>query len=85
MLGIISKAVVALGMAGATLVAVNAKSLAGPETATFAPLGPETSVPYGWVDFCQRYGANARTTRCAGGRSSSPPPPTARSRASTPP
>jgi predicted transglutaminase-like cysteine proteinase len=24
---------------------------------TFSPLGPETSVPFGWVDFCQRYGA----------------------------
>jgi len=23
---------------------------------SFAPLGPETSVPFGWVDFCQRYG-----------------------------
>jgi predicted transglutaminase-like cysteine proteinase len=23
---------------------------------TISPLGPETSVPYGWVDFCQRYG-----------------------------
>jgi len=22
---------------------------------TLSPLGPETSVPYGWVDFCQRY------------------------------
>ncbi|MCQ4188720.1 transglutaminase-like cysteine peptidase [Methylocystis suflitae] len=55
MLGIVSKAVVALGMACAALVVVNAKSFAGPETATFAVLGPETSVPYGWVDFCQRY------------------------------
>jgi predicted transglutaminase-like cysteine proteinase len=24
---------------------------------TFSPLGPETSVPFGWVDFCQRYAA----------------------------
>jgi predicted transglutaminase-like cysteine proteinase len=55
MLGIVSKAVVALGMAGMALTAVNAKSFAGPETATFAALGAETSVPYGWVDFCQRY------------------------------
>ncbi|MBM3576110.1 MAG: transglutaminase [Alphaproteobacteria bacterium] len=55
MLGIVSKAVVALGMAGMALIAVNAKSFAGPETATFAALGAETSVPYGWVDFCQRY------------------------------
>jgi predicted transglutaminase-like cysteine proteinase len=22
---------------------------------SFAPLGPETSIPFGWVDFCQRY------------------------------
>jgi predicted transglutaminase-like cysteine proteinase len=22
---------------------------------TFSPLGPETSIPFGWVDFCQRY------------------------------
>lgn len=55
MFGIITKAVAALGLAGATLVAVNATSLAGPDAATFAALGSETSVPYGWVDFCQRY------------------------------
>lgn len=55
MLGIVSKAVVAFGMAGAALLALNAKSFAGPDAATFATLGPETSVPYGWVDFCQRY------------------------------
>jgi predicted transglutaminase-like cysteine proteinase len=24
-------------------------------TSTLSPLGPETSVPFGWVDFCQRY------------------------------
>lgn len=23
---------------------------------SFSPLGPETSVPFGWVDFCLRYG-----------------------------
>jgi predicted transglutaminase-like cysteine proteinase len=23
---------------------------------SLSPLGPETSVPFGWVDFCQRYG-----------------------------
>ncbi|MFO1101542.1 MAG: transglutaminase-like cysteine peptidase [Methylocystis sp.] len=55
MLGIVSKAVMALGMAGAALVAINAKSFAGSEPATFATVGLETSVPYGWVDFCQRY------------------------------
>lgn len=55
MLGIVSKAVMALGMAGAALVAINGKSFAGSEPATFATIGLETSVPYGWVDFCQRY------------------------------
>ncbi len=55
MLGIVSKAVMALGMAGAALVAINAKSFAGSEPATFASIGVETSVPYGWVEFCQRY------------------------------
>lgn len=55
MFGIITKAAMALGLAGAALVAVNATSLAGPDAATYAALGSETSVPYGWVDFCQRY------------------------------
>ncbi|MBM3561635.1 MAG: transglutaminase [Alphaproteobacteria bacterium] len=55
MLGVVSKAIMALGIAGAALVAVDAKSFAGPETATSASIGSETSVPYGWVDFCQRY------------------------------
>ena len=60
MFGIISKAVLALGLAGVALVAVNATSFAGPDAASFAALGPETSVPYGWVDFCQRYRGECR-------------------------
>lgn len=55
MVGIIGKAAMALGLAGAALVAVGATSFAGPESTSFAAIGPETSVPYGWVDFCQRY------------------------------
>jgi len=55
MFGTIGKAVLALGLGGATLVAVNATSFAGVEAATYATLGAETSVPFGWVDFCQRY------------------------------
>ncbi|PPD43169.1 MAG: transglutaminase [Methylocystis sp.] len=55
MVGIIGKAAMALGLAGAALIAVNATSLAGPESTSFASIGAETSVPYGWVDFCQRY------------------------------
>jgi predicted transglutaminase-like cysteine proteinase len=54
-MGVIGKAIAALGLAGAALVMVNAKSLAGPDAASYAPTGAETSIPYGWVDFCQRY------------------------------
>jgi predicted transglutaminase-like cysteine proteinase len=55
MLGIFGKSIVALGLAGAPLVAVAATSFAGPGMASFAAVGAETSVPYGWIDFCQRY------------------------------
>lgn len=55
MFGVITKAAAALGLAGFLLVAVNAESLAGPDAATFAQVGAETSIPFGWVDFCQRY------------------------------
>jgi predicted transglutaminase-like cysteine proteinase len=65
MLGVVSKAVMALGMAGAALVAINAKSFAGSEPATFASIGQETSVPYGWVDFCQRYREECRDDEIA--------------------
>lgn len=32
-------------------------ALAAPRASApaFSPLGPETSIPFGWVDFCQRY------------------------------
>jgi len=30
-------------------------ALARPLAASYAPVGAETSVPFGWVDFCQRY------------------------------
>ena len=55
MFGFVTKSALALGLAGVALVAVNATSHAGPDTATYATTGAETSVPYGWVDFCQRY------------------------------
>ncbi|WP_330083503.1 transglutaminase-like cysteine peptidase [Methylocystis iwaonis] len=55
MFGFIGKSVLALGMAGAALMPVAATSFAGPDVSSFATLGPETSIPYGWVDFCQRY------------------------------
>ena len=29
--------------------------MAGPDTATYVSVGADTSVPYGWVEFCSRY------------------------------
>jgi len=40
--------------AGLLCLSVSA-GLARPAAATHAPVGAETSVPYGWVDFCERY------------------------------
>jgi predicted transglutaminase-like cysteine proteinase len=59
-MGVIGKAVAVLGLAGAGLVMVNATSFASPDVASYAPTGAETSVPYGWVDFCQRYRAECQ-------------------------
>lgn len=39
---------------GAALV-LQSPVTAGPATAGHIPTGGDTSVPYGWVDFCQRY------------------------------
>jgi len=36
-------------------VAAQAGSGAVAQPATYAAVGPETTVPYGWVDFCRRY------------------------------
>jgi len=60
MVGFIGKAVMALGLAGAGLVAVAATSHAGPDASSYAAIGAETSVPYGWVEFCQRNGAECQ-------------------------
>jgi predicted transglutaminase-like cysteine proteinase len=55
MRGVVVKTVVALGLIGAALLAQAATSFAGTELSSYAALGPETSVPFGWVDFCNRY------------------------------
>jgi predicted transglutaminase-like cysteine proteinase len=54
MVGFIGKAFVALALAGAGVLAVVETCCAGPETSSFAATGAETSVPFGWVEFCQR-------------------------------
>ena len=32
--------------------------------ASYAAVGQETSVPYGWVDFCRRYEGECNDERC---------------------
>jgi predicted transglutaminase-like cysteine proteinase len=51
----LGKAVIATGLLTGGLVAWHGPSAAGATQSTFAPVGAPTSVPYGWVDFCQRY------------------------------
>ncbi len=55
MFGIIGKATAALGLSLAVCFAFGAESFAAVEGATFAATGAETSIPFGWVDFCARY------------------------------
>jgi len=52
---VITKAAAAFGLMGALYFAAGTTSYAGVENATFATVGDETSTPFGWVDFCQRY------------------------------
>jgi predicted transglutaminase-like cysteine proteinase len=51
----LSKALIASALLTGGLIALHAPSAAGAMQSTFAPVGGPTSVPYGWVDFCQRY------------------------------
>jgi predicted transglutaminase-like cysteine proteinase len=51
----LAKALIATGLLTGGLIAFHAPSAAGSMQSTFAPVGGPTSVPYGWVDFCQRY------------------------------
>jgi predicted transglutaminase-like cysteine proteinase len=52
----IAKTAAIYALTGAALIASATTALAGPDAASYAVAGAETSVPYGWVDFCQRYG-----------------------------
>lgn len=60
MVGAIGKTAAALGLAGVALLAVGATSFARTQHASFAMTGAETSVPFGWVEFCQRYQEECR-------------------------
>jgi predicted transglutaminase-like cysteine proteinase len=55
MFGIITKAALAVALAAAIFFGVEGPSVAGSELATYASVGSDTSVPYGWVEFCTRY------------------------------
>jgi predicted transglutaminase-like cysteine proteinase len=51
----LGKALIATGLLTGGFVAAHGPSAASSTQSTSAPIGRETSVPYGWVDFCQRY------------------------------
>ena len=50
----LANAIFGAGLAAAAAFAVS-PIFAGPDKVGWAPVGNVTSVPYGWVDFCQRY------------------------------
>lgn len=50
----LANAIIGAGLVAAAVFAVS-PSIAGPDKVGWAPVGNITSVPYGWVEFCQRY------------------------------
>lgn len=50
----IARALFGIGFAAAAALAAS-PSFAGPDNVGFEKVGDITSVPYGWVEFCQRY------------------------------
>jgi predicted transglutaminase-like cysteine proteinase len=57
--------VLLLGVVAASLSFLPAQAGVRVPASSLSPLGPETSVPYGWVDFCQRYGGECDETQSA--------------------
>jgi len=55
MFGVITKAALAMTLAAATYFALVESSMAGSDAVTYVSVGADTSVPYGWVEFCGRY------------------------------
>ncbi|HMK90498.1 MAG TPA: transglutaminase-like cysteine peptidase [Methylocystis sp.] len=55
MLGVARNTALALTLAGVALLSSNVAGAAEASLAAFAATGAETTVPYGWVDFCARY------------------------------
>jgi len=56
----VGKWTIAAAMAVALLVSLASGARAEPLKASFASVGEETSVPYGWVDFCSRYAGECK-------------------------
>ena len=55
MFGFITKAAMAMALVATVYFAIAEASIAGPDAVTYASVGADTSVPYGWVEFCSRY------------------------------
>jgi predicted transglutaminase-like cysteine proteinase len=55
MSGNLGRAIVALAAFALTLSLASPCAQATEVAATYASIGPDTSVPFGWVDFCLRY------------------------------
>lgn len=57
MFGFIGKTVRVLALAGVALLGANATVVAAvhPEAVTAAETGSETSIPFGWVEYCERH------------------------------
>ena len=55
MFGVITKAALATTLTVAAYFALMESSMAGPDAAIYVSVGADTSVPYGWVEFCGRY------------------------------
>ncbi|PWB78787.1 MAG: transglutaminase [Methylocystaceae bacterium] len=55
MFRIAAKTTLVLALASAALFAPATLRATAAETALYASLGPDVSVPFGWLDFCQRY------------------------------
>jgi predicted transglutaminase-like cysteine proteinase len=55
MVGVVSKWGFAAAVSSALALSLAPRASAEPLKESFASVGAETSVPYGWVDFCNRY------------------------------
>ncbi len=57
-----AKAICGAGLVAGAVFVAN-PSAAGPDRVGWAPVGEQTSVPYGWIDFCPRYRGECNVAR----------------------